>query len=146
MIDFNTYEEVNLEDVAEYERAKVGHIYPRGATILQVSATKGELGFLYYPQEVLSKYVVIIPSSGVDPKYFNFIMQKNIDKFMVKYLAGLNLQEQDVRRFPIQLHNTETQKAIVRMLEHIDSQIDISKQEIEAATKFKRSMLSGMMI
>lgn len=30
MIDFTKYEEVLLEDVADYERAKDGHIYPRG--------------------------------------------------------------------------------------------------------------------
>lgn len=30
MIDFHSFENVHLEDVAEYGRAKKGHVYPGG--------------------------------------------------------------------------------------------------------------------
>lgn len=45
MVDFRTYEVVKLEDVAEYARAKQGKIYPAGTSTLQISATRGVLGF-----------------------------------------------------------------------------------------------------
>ena len=40
MIDFNTYEEVKLEDVAEFGRAKQGFVYPVGSSTIQISASK----------------------------------------------------------------------------------------------------------
>lgn len=49
MIDFTTYEEVLLGDVAEYARAKQGHIYPAGTSTIQISATRGQVGYLTEP-------------------------------------------------------------------------------------------------
>lgn len=34
MIDFHTFENVRLEDVAEYGRAKKHHVYPIGTSTL----------------------------------------------------------------------------------------------------------------
>lgn len=146
MIDFHTYEEVKLEDVAEFGRAKQGHIYPRGASTLQISATKGQIGYLYEPSEVHTKEVVIIPQSGINPRYFNYVMHKNIEQFMQKYATGLNIQEKEVGNFPIQLHNLDTQKAVVKLLQFMDGQEEIIQDEINALTKMKKTLLNKMMV
>lgn len=48
MIDFDNFECVKLEDVAEFGRAKAGYIYPAGTSTIQISATKGQIDFLEY--------------------------------------------------------------------------------------------------
>lgn len=145
-IDFHSYEQVKLEDVAEFARAKQGHVYPRGATTLQISASRGQLDYLDYPREVATKYVVIIPQAGINSRYFNYVMQKNIDVFMRKYSTGINVQENEVGQFPIEVHSTDTQEAVVELLEYLDEQEQIIQGEIEGLTKTKKAMLSLMMI
>ena len=145
-IDFHSYEQVKLEDVAEYGRAKQGHIYPRGTTTLQISASRGQLDYLDYPREVATRYVVIIPQAGIHPRYFNYVMQKNIDAFMRKYVTGINIQENEVGQFPIEVHNTDTQEAIVKLSEYLDEQEQIIQGEIDAMTKLKSNLLNNMMV
>lgn len=145
-IDFHSYEQVKLEDVAEFGRAKQGHVYPRGATTLQISASRGQLDYLDYPREVATKYVVIIPQAGIHPRYFNYVMQKNIDAFMRRYATGINIQENEVGQFPIEVHNTDTQEAVAELLEYLDEQEQIIQGEIDGLTKTKKAMLSMMMI
>ncbi|WP_028983315.1 restriction endonuclease subunit S [Sporolactobacillus terrae] len=146
MIDFNTFECVHLEDVAEYGRAKQGHIYPRGTSTLQISASRGQIGYLEAPGEVATKDVAIIPQAGIDPKYFNIVLQKNVSRFMAKYATGINVQESEVGNFPIELHNYETQKAVAKMLDFIDTEQDQAQSEIETLKQLKRTMLGYMMI
>lgn len=146
MIDFNSYECVKLEDVAEFGRAKKGHVYPRGASTLQISATNGQVEYLEEPREVEEKYVVIIPSAGIHPKYFNVVLQKNIGHFIAKYKAGLNIQEKDVGRFPIELHNFETQEAIVDMFNIMEQEEARIEAEIKVAQNMKESFLRQMMV
>lgn len=96
MIDFKTWELVSLEDVADYGRAKQGHIYPAGTSTLQISATKGQIGYLHRPGEVHTKNVAIIPQAGIDSEYFNIILQRNVEQFLRRYATGLNVQEREV--------------------------------------------------
>lgn len=146
MIDFNTYERVKLEDVADYSRAKQGHVYPRGASTLQISATRGQIGYLYADSEVHTKEVVIIPQAGINPRYFNIILQKNIDSFMNKYATGINIQEKEVGKFDIELHDQETQNAVVKMMDFIENKEIEVQNEIDALKKLKGTMLGKMMV
>lgn len=145
-IDFHSYEQVKLEDVAEYGRAKQGHVYPRGTTTLQISASRGQLDYLDYPREVATKYVVIIPQAGIHPRYFNYAMQKNVDEFMRRHATGINVQEKEVGQFPIELHNSDTQKAVVKFLEYLDEQERVIQGEVDAMTKLKSNLLNNMMV
>ena len=49
MVDLTMYEEVKLEDVAEFARAKQGYTYPAGTSTIQISATRGQVGYLTKP-------------------------------------------------------------------------------------------------
>lgn len=146
MIDFYDYQLVKLEDVAEFGRAKEGHIYPAGSSTIQISASRGQIGFLKYPSRVKTKDVVIIPSAGIYPQYFNIILQKNVEKFMRRYATGINIQEKEIGNFPIELHNQETQKAIAEIISQLDTMIDEQQKYIDTFSKTKKSFLQKMMI
>jgi len=146
MIDFNTWERVRLGDIAEFGRAKPGHIYPHGATTFQISATKGQVGYLDRPGLVPAKDAVIIPQAGINPRYFNIVMQKNADEFMRIYATGMNVQEHELANFPIDLHNMETQDAVVMMMRTIDGKAQEASAELEAMKDLKQAMLAQMMI
>lgn len=146
MIDFNTYEEVKLEDVAEYARAKKGWIYPAGTSTIQISATRGQIGYLDKPSEVHTKDVAIIPQAGINPRYFNIIMNKNIDEFMTKYATGINIKENEVGKFPIQLHNKETQDAVAKMFSYVEEQEQIAQTEISNLKNLKSNLMDNMFV
>lgn len=146
MIDFHSFENVHSEDVAEYGRAKKGHVYPGGASTLQISATRGQIGYLTEPGEVAPKDVVIIPSAGINPKYFNIVMNKNIDEFMRKHATGINIKEEEVGKFPIQLHNTKTQKAIVNMYSFVEREEYQVQKDINNLMDLKKRALEDMLV
>ena len=146
MVDFRTYEIVKLEDVAEYARAKQGKLYPAGTTTLQKSATRGDIGFLFEPGYIHTKNVAIIPQTGIDPLYFNIAMQRNIDLFMHKYATGINIQEHEVGKFPIYLHDYETQKAIVLMFRQLEHEMIVERDTVNALKDLKSNMLKNMFV
>ena len=146
MIDFDNFECVKLEDVAEFGRAKAGYIYPAGTSTIQISATKGQIDFLEYPREVPTKEVVIIPKNGIEPKYFNLILQRNVEKFIAKYATGINIQEKEIGNFPIELFNRETQKAFVRMMDHITDEIATAENELIIYKEMKKAFLGDLML
>nr|DAH10881.1 MAG TPA: hypothetical protein [Caudoviricetes sp.] len=146
MVDFRTYEIVKLEDVAEYARAKQGKLYPAGTTTLQISATRGDIGFLFEPGYIHTKNVAIIPQTGIDPLYFNIAMQRNIDLFMHKYATGINIQEHEVGKFPIYLHDYETQKAIVAMFRQLEHETAVERDTVSALKDLKSNMLKNMFV
>lgn len=145
-ISLNTYEEIKLEDIAEYGRAKEGHLYPRGTSTIQISATRGQVGYLEEAGYIKSKDVAIIPQAGINPKYFNIILNKNIAKFMNKYATSINIQEHEIGRFPIQLHNLETQHAIVTHVNRMEEKITQEEVEIAALEKLKKSLMNQMFV
>lgn len=144
MIDFTTYEEVLLGDVAEYARAKQGHIYPAGTSTIQISATRGQVGYLTEPGGVATKNVAIIPQAGINPKYFNIMILRNIDGFRAKYQTGINIQEHEIGKLPIQIVNTETQQAIVTLWEFMEREEAREVRELEALKKLKANSLGTM--
>lgn len=146
MVDFRTYEVVKLEDVAEYARAKQGKLYPAGTTTLQISATRGDIGFLFEPGYIHTKNVAIIPQTGIDPLYFNIAMQRNIDLFMHKYATGINIQEHEVGKFPIYLHDYETQKAIVLMFRQLEHEMTVERDMVNTLKDLKNNMLNNMFV
>lgn len=146
MINFKNYETVLLEDIAEFERAKKGKVYPKGTSTFQISATRGQVGYLEAPGKVESKYVAIFPCSAINPKYLNLVLQRNVDEFMYKYLNGLNVKEKDVGKYPIQLHNKETQDVIVLLFNIIDQEEKRTETEINNLMDFKQTMLNKLMV
>ncbi len=146
MIDFNSHERVRLGDVAEFGRAKAGHIYPHGASTFQISATRGQVGYLEKPGTVPAKDAVIIPQAGINPRYFNIVMQMNAAEFMRIYATGLNVQEHELANFPIDLHNGDTQDAIVKMVRAVDDKADEAQAELQAMQGLKAKMQDSLFV
>lgn len=133
-----------LKDVATWERAKAGKIYPAGCSTLRISATKGQIGYLDQPQEVEPKDVVIKPNQDIQPYYFYVILKKNVGTFLTAYKQGLNIQANDVGHYPIELHDYEKQKEIVEIVKGIDTQIINVTASMSVAKDLKKNMLSNM--
>lgn len=146
MIKFNLYETFELGEIAEIERAKKDKLYPKGSTLIQISATKGEVFILKEKSIVDTKYAVIIPIAGVNHKYLNIVIDMSIDKFLNKYKTGLNIQFEDIRKMEVYLHDIDTQKAVVNIIEHIEKEMEIVSKEIETYNNIKNTMLSKMLI
>ena len=146
MMKFNSYKVIKLKEIAEIERAQEQVIYRKGCSTIQISATKGEIGFLDFDSFVSSKNVVIIPNETIIPKYLNFILQKNISEFMTKYKCGLNIKKNDINEIEIELHDIETQKVVISLIENTDREIEEAKKELELFEKSKLYFLDEMFV
>lgn len=146
MMDFCKYETMKLGDVAEWERAKKGFVYPAGCTIIQISATKGQVHYLTSKSEVGPQYVVVLPVSNIHSRYMNIIIQKNIEEFCSKYQTGLNIVADEIGKIKLQLHDYETQLAVVKVFEYIESKETEINHEINALKDLKLESLSKMFI
>lgn len=133
-----------LKDVATWERAKAGKIYPVGCSTLQISATKGQIGYLDQPQEVEPKDVVIKPNQDIQPYYFYVILKKNIGTFLSAYKQGLNIREQDVGHYPLELHDYDKQMEIAKIVKGIDTAIVHADKSLNVAKDLKQNMLRNM--
>lgn len=105
---------IELPQVATWERAKKNKVYPAGCSLLQVSATKGQLVYLHEAQTVDSKYCVIMPdTSKILPFYLYRILEFNMEEFLSKEQTGLNIKPEILHRFPVQFYESmEIQKFI----------------------------------
>lgn len=73
-------------------------------------------------------------------------MQKNVEEFIYKYGSGLNIQEKDVGKFPIQLHNKETQDAVAKMFGYVEEQEQIAQTEISNLKNMKSNSMDNMFV
>ena len=83
---------------------------------------------------------MIQPQAAIDRRYFNIIMQKNVDEFMQRYATGLNIQEHEVANFPIDLHNVDTQRAVAKMVMYMDDKAANIEEEIAKLQTLKATM------
>ena len=66
------YKKVKLLDIASIERAN-NKEYCQGVTIVQISATNGQVEYVDKVRMIESKYVVLKPCNEIDSKYFLFL-------------------------------------------------------------------------
>lgn len=71
----------NITEVAQFERANKSKIYSKGATLVQVSATKGDVLQLEEDGPVESKYVVIETKGQILPDYLFFAIKHAFPPF-----------------------------------------------------------------
>lgn len=113
-VDYNTkatYKEptyyknrIKLKEVCEtIERSKKNKIYPKGAIIIQISATRGQVGLLKSSGNIGSQYAVVIVKKEIDPYYAFLWLQMEIPKFFHRVQEGLNVKIEEIGNcaFPI---------------------------------------------
>lgn len=144
MVDFKSYKEVKLIDVADIERAKKGKMYDAGCVIIQVSATDGQIYVLSEIQEVETKYAVIIPKEGVNGYYLKVAIERELLKFLHQNQTGMNLQMDSFKALKIKLHNRETQDYLGQILKKYDDALEKEREIIEQLKDMKKYYLANM--
>lgn len=91
-----------LKDIAFVERAKKGKTYPQGSIVIQMSATKGQVGLLKSNGEVGSQYAVaVIDYRAGDSGYWFYYLKQAIPKWFRRVQEGLNAKLEDIADIPV---------------------------------------------
>lgn len=136
---------IPLSEVCTMERAKKGRRYPKGCTIIPLSAAGPELiRFLDENVEVDTRFAVVIPKTGVNDYYLYIAIRNAADKFFWQYQSGINLKyEILVKYFKIMFHeDRQTQDRIAREIRTIAEEKRAAEKELAFYRGVKRTMLS----
>lgn len=93
---------IKVGDVAYVERAKSGKIYPAGTVVVQMSATRGQIGMLTSTGKVAPQYACIYGVRGYTQPYLKLLMQHNAPRYFARVQEGLNLKLEDIEGFPLE--------------------------------------------
>lgn len=142
-----TYIQVYLPYIATIERAKNNVVYPAGATIVQISATKGQTEYINKPSKLGSHYVVLRPTIEINPKYFYLAIKNSVPKFLHSYQNGLNVKVEDFKHIKILIEDDiDIQNKQVKEIEIFDRAILLAEKELSESKNFKTSMLSKLFV
>lgn len=140
------YKKVKLLDIASIERA-TNKEYSSGVTIVQVSATRGQVEYVNEAKTIESKYVVLKPCDKFDSKYFYFAVKNSADEFFYKFQTGLNMKVEDFKHMELDVEDDiNIQKEQVENMEIIERAILLSEQELIEVKEFKNTMLSKLFV
>lgn len=140
------YKKVKLLDIASIERA-TNKEYCSGVTIVQISATRGQVEYVDEARIIESKYVVLKPCDKFDSKYFYFAVKNSADEFFYKFQTGLNMKIEEFKHMELNVEDDiDIQKEQVKKLEIIERAILLSEQELSEVKEFKNTMLSKLFV
>ena len=135
-MNLRNYKKVKLLDLVDIERVKKNKIYDKGNIIIQVSASRGQMFYLYNDDILETKYVILIPKTKkINMKYLYYILQDELPIFLKKYQTDINIQPEIFKYLDLSIHNDiETQNHIVNILDKLDER---TKKEEELVLLFK---------
>lgn len=142
----SNYTQKNITEVAELERAKKGKIYPKGCTLIQLSATKGQIVYLDKASEVDTKYAVIIPKKGILSKYLYITIEQSFPEFFHKNKSGLNLVFERLNDLEVNVHHTELQPYAVKVVSKVEEITEREIKRLEAFKEEKKFYLENMFV
>lgn len=146
MLDFSNYRKIRLQEVATIERAEKGKLYPEGCTLIALSATRGQVEYSAEGGEIESRWAVVVPGEGNDPKYIYHSITRSFPEFLEKYKTGINLQMEVLDFLEIALHPIREQKEIVRMLEIVEEKQKKEERLLETWKEAKKYYLGKMFL
>lgn len=133
----------SIKEVARFERANKNKTYAKGATLIQVSATKGDVLQLEEDGLVESKYVVVETKGQILPDYLFFAIKHAFPPFFHKWRTGLNLQVSNIERLEIRYDDDiEVQKQFVQEIQAILKLKKAYEKEIKAYEDIKKDMFT----
>lgn len=137
---------VQLSDVATWERSKKNKTYEVGSILLQVSATKGQLKFLEKDSAVGSKYAVITCNrEQIEPYYLFTVLEDVLPAFLAKEQTGLNIQPDILKRLDLRIHKDKhLQNFIAEQSKQMDEQAKQVEKQISQLKEMKRWALFNM--
>lgn len=135
---------VNITELANIERSS-GKIYPAGCTLIQVSATRGQVLYNAEEAEVPAKYAVVIANDKVFPKYLYHMISFQADAFFHAIQTGLNIQMDTLNEMKLKIHtDLDKQAEIVKYLDVIEKMESKEERTIELLKQAKQTNLSEM--
>lgn len=92
--------QLKLKHVAKIERAKKGKIYSKGTIIVQMSATRGQVGLLKSSGEVGSQYAAIQLYDFIYPIFAFYFLKRAIPRHFHRVQEGLNVPLEEIGNCP----------------------------------------------
>ena len=137
---------VNITELATIERSS-GKIYPAGCTLIQVSATNGQVLYHVEEAEVPAKYAVVSANDKILPKYLYHMISFQADAFFHAIQTGLNIQIESLNEMKLKIHtDLEKQTEIVKYLDVIEKTEASEEAIIELLKQAKQTNLSDMFV
>lgn len=100
-----------LSDFAYIERATESTIYPPHTFGIQLSATRGETMWFEDGGKIDTKYAVVITNPDtIKPKFLYYIVKNTMERMLPKIRTGLNIQLDEIKKYPIDLTTYRRQK------------------------------------
>ena len=135
---------VNITELANIERSS-GKVYPAGCTLIQVSATRGQVIYHVEEAEVPAKYAVVTANDKVLSKYLYHMISFRADAFFHAIQTGLNIQMDTLSEMKLKIHtDLDKQAEIVRYLDAIEKMEASEEATIELLKQAKQTNLSAM--
>lgn len=132
-----------IAEVAQFERANKSKTYEKGATLIQVSATRGDVLQLEEDGLVESKYVVVETKGQILPDYLFFAIKHAFPPFFHKWKTGLNLQVSNIAKLEIRFDDDiEVQKQFIQEIQAILKLKKAYEEEIKAYEDIKKDMFT----
>lgn len=98
-----TYEKpsdhLQLKDIAAVERAKAKKVYPAGTIVIQMSATRGQIGLLKSSGRVGTQYACI--QTSFTPGFVFYMLKVRAPRWFHRVQDGLNLKLKDIENIPV---------------------------------------------
>lgn len=135
---------VNITELANIERSS-GKVYPAGCTLIQVSATRGQVLYHAEEAEVPAKYAVVTANDKVLPKYLYHMISFQAGSFIHAIQTGMNIQIDTLNDMKLKIHtDLDKQAEIVRYLDVIERMEAKEEIAIELLKQAKQTNLSEM--
>ena len=140
------YKKVKLLDIASIERASNKEYCP-GVTVVQVSATSGQVEYVDEARMIESKYVVLKPCDKFDTKYFYYAVKNSASEFFYKFQTGLNMKVEEFKHMELDIEDDiNIQRKQVESMEITERSRLLSEQELREVKEFKNTMLSELFL
>ncbi|NQJ70589.1 hypothetical protein HO542_04405 [Streptococcus suis] len=135
-----------ITELASIERSS-GKVYPAGCTLIQVSATNGQVLYHAEEAEVPAKYAVVTANDKVLSKYLYHMISFQADAFFHAIQTGLNIQMDTLNEMKLKIHtDLEKQAEIVKHLDVIEKMEAKEEATIELLKEAKQTHLSEMFV
>lgn len=137
---------MKLKDIAHIERAKKGKIYPKYSTIIQISATKGQVQFIQKDSYIETKYAVIVPNNEYPPLFVYGMIKTFMPEFYNKYAVGLNIKAHEIGEMDIKLCQKDKMQEIHDFLFESSKLLERVERKIDVLQDLKKEQLDALFI
>lgn len=139
--------ECNIRELADIERAKKDKIYPAGCTLIQLSATHGQMVYMMTDQHVDGRYAVVMPHENVTGRYLYISIENVWEDFFHGAKTGINLMISALDSLVVYYDTSASgQRTTIELYEAIEKQMQLENSLINGYKQVKETMLDKMLL